>query len=164
MSAESNQIASDTQVAPAEVKEAAAPAQAEQTEQRSKKRDENFRRMEQKLRETEDRVRQMEAEKQQSTHKSESPEDSDLVTSGQMKRMIAEEARKIANEAVQKSNLETLGDRLQAKHADFNDVVSEDAIEELKENHPEIFQTLRANPDPYSKALAAYKFLKMTKG
>lgn len=170
MSAESNQIAPESSGKAAESTEngTIVPVIAQETaatEQRSKKRDENFRRMEQKLRDTEDRLRQVESEKQrQPAQEQTQADDSDLVTAGQMRKIIEQEARRIANETVRQNDLATLGDRLQAKHPDFNEIVSEDAIEELKENHPEVFTTLRSNPDPYSKGLAAYKILKSFKG
>lgn len=122
-----------------------------QQEIRSPKRDENFRRMEKKMRELEEKLRLAELAKQQATSSSEI-EDTDLLTVGQMKKLMEEQLRQ--------RELSTLEDRLNAKFPDYAQVVSEDAVEDLREQHPELFNSLKANPDPYQKAIAAYKLIK----
>lgn len=115
--------------------------------------------MERQLRETEERLRAMEAERQKSAPQSQ-PGDDDIMTVGEARRLMEREAQRIAQETIQKRELETLQDRLTAKYADFDQVVSTDAVDALREEHPELFNSLKANPDPYQKAIAAYKLIK----
>lgn len=152
MSTESTNIPQDTQK-PVEniekVEQQTAPIQQDEPP-RSPKRDENFRRMEKKMRELEEKLRMAEEAKQKPP--SDGIDDTDLLTVGQMKKLLEEQMR--ARE------LSTLEDRLNAKFPDYNQVVSEDAVENLREEHPELFNSLKANPDPYQKAIAAYKLIK----
>jgi predicted RNase H-like nuclease (RuvC/YqgF family) len=58
---------------------------------------------------------------------------------------------------------ETVVDRLKARFNDFDDVVSPENVEYLKENDPELALSLQAlKDDPYQQGLAAYKLLKKT--
>lgn len=155
MSADPNPVEQKVEAAPEATQETPV-----QTEQRSKKRDENFRRMEAKMQEMEAKLRAVEEEKARAAQSHSAPEDSDLMTMGQAKAMLQREAKRIAEETVKQRDLDTLGDRLTAKYSDFNDVVSEDAIDEIRQEHPEIFNSLKANPDPYQKGIAAYKLIK----
>lgn len=157
MSTESKEIAPDAQIAPESRQET--PVEAEP---KPKSKEYNFRKMETKLQEMEARLAASEAEKASLKQQapSSNPGDEDLQTVGQTRRMIEQEARRIAQEAIQKRDLETLADRLSAKFSDFEQVVSEDAVDQLKEEHPELFNSLKSNPDPYQKGIAAYKLIK----
>lgn len=86
--------------------------------------------------------------------------DDDIVTKSQVKKLAAKMAREIANEAIRSHSASTVDDRLQAKFPDFADVVTKDAIEELKQIEPELAYSLANNPDPYAQGVAAYKLLK----
>lgn len=73
------------------------------------------------------------------------------------KKMAALEAKLHAKET------EATADRLRAKFADFDEVVSVDNVEYLKTHDPELAQSIRAlAADPYSQGVAAYKILKRT--
>lgn len=50
--------------------------------------------------------------------------------------------------------------RLRSQFKDFDSVVSVDNIAKLREDHPEIAQTIAANPDLYTQAVTAYKLIK----
>jgi len=50
--------------------------------------------------------------------------------------------------------------RLKARHPDFDKVVNQSNIERLKEQYPEIAQTLSTNQDLYTQASAAYDIIK----
>lgn len=50
--------------------------------------------------------------------------------------------------------------QLKRKHADFDEVVSAANIEKLREEEPEIFDTITASNDLYKKGLTAYKMIK----
>jgi hypothetical protein len=50
--------------------------------------------------------------------------------------------------------------KVKAQYPDFDSIVSRDNVEMLKDNHPEIAQTLNSSPDLYAKAISAYKLIK----
>lgn len=50
--------------------------------------------------------------------------------------------------------------RIKANYPDFDKVVSPDNIAYLRDNEPELAQTLNASNDLYSKAVSAYKLIK----
>lgn len=50
--------------------------------------------------------------------------------------------------------------RLKAKYPDFDRVVNETTIAALREQYPEVAQSLNANPDVYSKAASVYTLVK----
>lgn len=50
--------------------------------------------------------------------------------------------------------------QLKRKHADFDEVVSEANIEALREQEPDLFDTITASNDLYKKGLTAYKMIK----
>lgn len=155
MSEESKEITQEPVAAQAEETKAAAPAEAPKGS-----KEYNFRRMEQKMREMEARLAQAEAEKAKAAPQQQSLNDDDILTVAEARKMMEREAARIAQEQLQKRDMETLQDRLQAKYADFEQVVSEDAVDALREEHPELFNSLKANPDPYQKGIAAYKLIK----
>lgn len=55
---------------------------------------------------------------------------------------------------------QTLELRIKSKFKDFDDVVTEAAIEKLAREEPELAMTLHNAPDMYTKAVTAYKLLK----
>lgn len=60
----------------------------------------------------------------------------------------------------QQSNLTTVDAQVRARYPDFEKIVSKDNIDMLKQEYPEIAATINANPDLYSKAVAAYTMIK----
>lgn len=50
--------------------------------------------------------------------------------------------------------------RLKAQYPDFDKVVNESTINALREQYPEVAQSLNSNPDVYSKASAVYTLVK----
>jgi hypothetical protein len=86
--------------------------------------------------------------------------DDDIITKAHAKKMAEKMARQIANEVIKQRENATVDDRLQLKFPDFADVVTKDAIEELKQTEPELAFSLANNPDPYAQGVAAYKLLK----
>lgn len=66
------------------------------------------------------------------------------------------EQLKIQNHQMQLRN------RLYAKYTDFDKVVNEENLALLSEMEPEIAATLNSSNDPYSAALAAYKYIKQS--
>lgn len=54
----------------------------------------------------------------------------------------------------------SIQNRLISEYPDFNDVVSLDNVNRLKEEYPQIFNTLRAGNDIYSQGVSAYTMIK----
>jgi len=86
--------------------------------------------------------------------------DDDILTKGQAKKLNEKMARQAAQEAIRQYQNSTVDDRLQAKFPDFADVVTPEAIEELKQTEPELAFSLSSTADPYAQGVAAYKLLK----
>lgn len=85
-------------------------------------------------------------------------DEDDLVTYKTLKKY----EEKLENKFRQKE-AETAVDRLKAKFSDFEEVVTAENVEYLKENEPELVASLQAlQKDPYAQAVAAYKLLKKT--
>ncbi|NJL54191.1 hypothetical protein HC928_02745 [bacterium] len=84
----------------------------------------------------------------------------DLLTVAQAKRLAQSIARKAAEEVSKSREAATVDERVQLKYPDFNDVVTKENIELLKQKEPELAQSLYHMPDPYNQAVAAYKLLK----
>lgn len=85
----------------------------------------------------------------------------DIITKAQAEKLAERRAQKIVEQYLQKKEAETVEDRIQAKHPDFNDVVNEDSISFLKQNHPEIAESLNAlKSNPYKQAKAVYDAVK----
>lgn len=75
-------------------------------------------------------------------------DDEDLLTRGELKKLFRQREQ------------ETLDERLSSKYTDFNAVVSPENIELLNKNEPELALSIKANTNPYSQAVAAYKMIK----
>jgi predicted RND superfamily exporter protein len=86
--------------------------------------------------------------------------DEDIVTKGQAKKLAAKMAEEIAQRIVQQRENSTVEERLGIKFQDYNQVVTRENIELLKETEPELAMSLSHNTDPYSQGIAAYKLLK----
>lgn len=64
------------------------------------------------------------------------------------------------NEYKRKSSVETTEARIKAEYPDFDKVVSRENIEVLKNNYPELAQTLNSSSDIYVTAKAAYTLMR----
>jgi hypothetical protein len=60
----------------------------------------------------------------------------------------------------QQSSQQSVESRVMSQYPDFDKVVSEDNIEQLKNDFPELAQTLHSSTDFYSKAISTYKLIK----
>lgn len=60
----------------------------------------------------------------------------------------------------QKNQEMAIENRIKYSYPDFDKVVSPENIEYLRENEPELAQTLNSSSDLYSKAVSAYKLIK----
>jgi hypothetical protein len=91
--------------------------------------------------------------------------DDDWLTKKQSQKL----AQKLAEEAVKKAleqervrmSEENLPTRLTSQFQDFNSVVTEDNVRQLKTLEPEVAHALSQIGDKYAQAVAAYKYIKM---
>jgi hypothetical protein len=99
---------------------------------------------------------QFERAQQPAKEEEDTDENEPYVTPKSFKKKIHElEQRLVAKEA------ESIPDRLRAKYADFDEVVSVENVEFLKQNDPELAISLASlASDPYKQGIAAYKLLK----
>lgn len=118
--------------------------------------------LERKAKEQEELIAQMKAPPKAAPEEDELDKlgDEDIVTKGQAKKLAAKMAEEIAQRIVQQRENSTVEERLNIKFQDFNQVVTRENIELLKETEPELAMSLSHNTDPYSQGIAAYKLLK----
>ena len=91
-------------------------------------------------------------------------EDDDLVD-GRVVNNLADkieqiqENQKMIAQRYEQDKMREMPDRLQSKFPDFTDVVTNEALNKLKQEEPELFQQVTSGNDTYTKAVAAYKTL-----
>ena len=88
--------------------------------------------------------------------------DDDLAEGRHLKKQ-SRELRKMKNELAEAKRVmyeQTVEARLKANHPDFDKVVNQETLSVLRENYPDIAQTLNSSTDLYSKASAAYTMVK----
>ena len=89
--------------------------------------------------------------------------DDDIVTAKQAKSLAQKMAREVADQAIREREASTADERLRMKFPDYEDVVTQDNIDLLKQQDPELAMSLYAlAQNPYEQAVAAYKMLKRT--
>lgn len=86
--------------------------------------------------------------------------DDDIVTKAQARKMAAKMAEEIAQKVIHRREAENVGERLQLKYPDFDQVVTKENIETLKEHEPELAESLSYYPDPFKQGIAVYKLMK----
>lgn len=87
--------------------------------------------------------------------------DDDIVTAKQAKILAKKMARQVAEETFKEREAATVDERVKSKYPDFENVVTRESIELLKQQDPELAQSLYAlAQDPYAQAIAAYKMLR----
>ena len=92
----------------------------------------------------------------------------DWLTKEQSQRLAEKLAEKKAKEIVAKALEEErirradedLPNRLSSQYSDFNAVVTDENVKQLKELEPEVAQALSLVGDKYAQAVAAYKYIK----
>ena len=89
--------------------------------------------------------------------------DDDLVDAKTAKRMAEKILEKKLQHLQSQQASELAELRLKAKFPDIENVVTPQAIEELRENEPELYATVMAQQDIYAKGAAAYKLIKNMK-
>lgn len=78
-------------------------------------------------------------------------------------KKVDREIRKLQeelNQYKQQTAAAVMEAKVKSKYPDFDSVVSDENIARLRENHPELAQTLSASTDLYSTAVSAYTLIK----
>lgn len=85
--------------------------------------------------------------------------DPDQFAEGKHLKKIAQENKKLRQEMkrIEEGMIET---RLKSQFPDFEKVVNNDTIAQLREQHPEIASMLVSTTDKYAQAAGAYKFIR----
>jgi translation initiation factor 2B subunit (eIF-2B alpha/beta/delta family) len=165
---ESVEIEESQAVAPAESEGAEEKQKAEAFAKKSDDQDRNWKETRRKMQELERKAREQEELIQRlSTPKAALQDDEldklgdeDIVTKAQAKKLAAKMAEEIAQRVIKQREDSTVEERLSNKFEDFNQVVTRENIELLKETEPELAMSLSQNTDPYLQGVAAYKLMK----
>lgn len=83
------------------------------------------------------------------------PDDEDIVDGKQYKK-LAQKTRQLEAK-IEETTVES---KLRNRFNDFDQIISKENIEALKQSEPELAESLHRNPDLYSKAVATYKAIK----
>lgn len=101
-------------------------------------------------------VAQMNSKQEQNNEEEVSPDDW-ITQKNLQKQLESLRAEMRAKEA------ETVMDRLKARFSDFDDVVTQENVDYLKEHDPELAMSIQSLAhDPFQQGMAAYKLLKKT--
>jgi hypothetical protein len=165
---ESVEIEESQAVAPAESEGAEEKQKAEAFAKKSDDQDRNWKETRRKMQELERKSKEQEELIQRlSTPKAALQDDEldklgdeDIVTKAQAKKLAAKMAEEIAQRVIKQREDSTVEERLSNKFDDFNQVVTRENIELLKETEPELAMSLSQNTDPYLQGVAAYKLMK----
>lgn len=87
--------------------------------------------------------------------------DDDILTKSQAKKLATRMAREEAERLYKERDASTAGDRIKSRFPDFDEIVTQENVEFLKKQKPELALSLSHNPDPYAQAVAVYDALKM---
>jgi len=133
-------------------------APQESLHQRKNRLDEqsNFREMraeQRRLREENERL--MREIQQKAQPQEEDVREDDIVEGKHLKRYA--DKLKVLESKIEQSNIEL---RLKSQYNDFDRVVTVDALNELKDSYPEIYNTIYSSTDLYNKAASAYTLIK----
>jgi hypothetical protein len=145
-----------------------APQPEAQAQQEESDKDYNFRQLRESKKQLEERVARMERELEdaRSQKVKAQEEDDDLgisdedLAEGKHLRKLNKEIRGLKQALLQKE-IQDIPHRLQAKYNDFEQVVTKENVEKLKQAEPELYASVISGSDLYAKGVAAYKTLKM---
>ena len=119
--------------------------------------------LERKSREQEEMIARLQQPKEEADDELNNLAEDDILTVSQARKLATKMAKQVANEAIRQREALTVDDRLRSKFSDYDQVVTTENIELLKQNDPELALSLqRLSDDPYAQSIAAYKLLKNT--
>jgi hypothetical protein len=88
-------------------------------------------------------------------------DDDDLLTVKQHKALSRKIATQVAADLLKQREASSSEERVRQKYPDFDEVVTDSAIELLEKNDPELTLSMRRlSDDPYAQSVAVYKLLK----
>lgn len=108
-------------------------------------------------------------EDQQNNKQVQEPQDDDLgldadqYAEGKHLSKVDKKVRKLEEQLKQyqqQSSAQSVENKILSQYPDFDKIVSPDNIEQLRNDFPEMAQTLHSSNDLYSKAIATYKLIK----
>ena len=125
----------------------------------------NWRRMEQKVQELERKNQELSQTMQEkpSSPKEEVPDelaqlqDDDLITVGQVNKLAEQRARQIVSDELNKREKEALPGKVKKQYEDYDQVVTNENIEKLVQEDPDLEHDIKVSINPYSRA---YKEIK----
>ena len=85
--------------------------------------------------------------------------DDDDIVEGKVVKKLYNELRTL-KKSYEQEKLQTIPDRLKTKFSDFEQVVTQENIEKLKQAEPELYASITSGSDLYAKSVSAYKTLK----
>lgn len=148
-----------------------AQGQQEQPQAESRKRNDveyNWAEARRKMSELERKNYEMEEQLKRLTPKAPPEEDEfanlaeeDIVTVKQARKLAEKTAHQVAQKVLRDREAATAEERIMMKHPDYKDVITNENVEYLKQNEPEITDYLLSlSHDPYKQASEAYKWMK----
>jgi len=127
----------------------------------------NWREVRRIMQEQDEQIRQLKADRERPIVQEEDDlaklADDDIVTAKQARSLAQKMAREVAVQAIRERDASTVDERLKNRFPDYENVVTQDNIDLLKQQDPELAMSLYAlAQNPYEQAVAAYKMLKRT--
>jgi multidrug efflux pump subunit AcrB len=89
--------------------------------------------------------------------------DADQYAEGKHLSKVDKKVRRLEEQLKQyqqQSSAQSVENKILSQYPDFDKIVSQDNIEQLRNDFPEMAQTLHSSNDLYSKAIATYKLIK----
>lgn len=153
-----------------EAQQSQSPEVESQTEEKRLSKDENFLRMRETKEQLERENRELRQVVERHANQQASPQeededigvdDYDLVEGKVVKRLYNEikELKKFKS-SYDQEKVASIPERLKTKFADFEQVVTQENVEKLKQAEPELYASITAGEDLYAKGVSAYKTLK----
>lgn len=123
-----------------------------------------------KLRDSKERLERENRELRQAMERSAQPKqpvvqedeigiDDDDLVEGKVVKKLYKEINNL-KKTYEQSKLAEVPDRLKAKFQDFDQVVTQENIDKLKETEPELYNSITSGNDLYTKSVSAYKTIK----
>ena len=165
---ETNSVAQDEQVSAETTQNEQVQNERQEAAEESRKRndqDRNWAEARRKMQELE-RQNQELAEKISRVSKPEAPIEEDYgikddeIAEGKHVKELKRELREIKS-YIKQREVSTVEERIKTKFPDYDEVVTKDNIEYLKQKSPYLVEALANNKDPYAQAVAVYDALKM---
>jgi len=123
----------------------------------------NWRRMEKKIASLEQTNNELNQSLQNKADKAQEPDEfanlqsDDLVTYGQLEKLAGRKAEEAAKKALESQAKAALPEKTKAQFPDFDQVVTQENIEKLVQEDPDLEHDIKSARNPYSRAYKAIK-------